>query len=89
MVVEKDLILDGKEFHRRREELRKERSDNLSLEVKGGRETDERVLIIDYKGVRVQASLSFCLSVFGRVELSNAHRIAASLFAPALEPFRN
>ena len=35
---EKDLRLIGREFEGRRDELRKERSENLSLEVRGGRE---------------------------------------------------
>ena len=34
----KDLIFIGREFHKRGEELRNERSANLSLEEKGGRE---------------------------------------------------
>ena len=35
---EKDLRLIDREFQRRGEELQKERSENLSLEVRGGRE---------------------------------------------------
>ena len=35
---EKDLRLVGKEFQRRREAFRKERSENLSLVVSGGRD---------------------------------------------------
>ena len=34
----KDLRFIGREFHKRGEELRNERSANLSLEEKGGRE---------------------------------------------------
>ena len=34
---EKDLRLIGREFHRRGKELRKERSDNVTLKVSGGR----------------------------------------------------
>ena len=37
---EKDLRLVGQEFHRWGEEFRTERSDNLSLNVRGGRERD-------------------------------------------------
>ena len=36
--VGKDLRLVGREFHRRGEAFRKERSKNLSLDVSGGRE---------------------------------------------------
>ena len=35
----KDLRFIGREFHKRGEELRNERSANLSLEEKGGRES--------------------------------------------------
>ena len=44
----KDLRFIGREFHKRGEELRNERSANLSLEETGGRErhrwSEERVL---------------------------------------------
>ena len=36
---EKDLRLVGREFQRRGEELRKERSENVSLEVRSRRES--------------------------------------------------
>ena len=37
-IGEKDLILVGREFQRRGEAFRKERSENLSLDVSDGRE---------------------------------------------------
>ena len=41
---EKDRRLVGREFHRRGEELRKKRSENLSLDVRGGRERETEVV---------------------------------------------
>ena len=54
----KDLRLVGREFHERRDELRKEQSENLSLEVMDGRKRqwwfEERVLPVGLMLMRLR-----------------------------------